>query len=70
MPIYAIVLGLLTLTMLIGTNLFGAQMSITVAGLDFQFEVSKVLMIVVLASFLASRARRSASCRPWSARGC
>ena len=55
-PIYAIVLGLLTLTMLIGTNLFGAQMSITVAGLDFQFsEVSKVLMIVVLASFLASR---------------
>ena len=56
MPIYAIVLGLLTLTMLIGTNLFGAQMSITVAGLDFQFsEVSKVLMIVVLASFLASR---------------
>ena len=55
-PIYAVVLGLLTLTMLVGTNLFGAQMSITVAGLDFQFsEVSKVLMIVVLASFLASR---------------
>ncbi|HEX5579527.1 MAG TPA: rod shape-determining protein RodA [Candidatus Limnocylindria bacterium] len=55
-PIYATVLGLLTLTMLIGTNLFGAQMSISVAGLDFQFsEVSKVLMIVVLASFLASR---------------
>jgi rod shape determining protein RodA len=55
-PIYVVVLGLLTLTILIGTNLFGAQMSITVAGLDFQFsEVSKVLMIVVLASFLASR---------------
>ncbi|MGH2457086.1 MAG: FtsW/RodA/SpoVE family cell cycle protein, partial [Candidatus Limnocylindria bacterium] len=36
-PIYAVVLGLLALTMLIGTNLFGAQMSITVAGLDFQF---------------------------------
>ena len=55
-PIYVAVLGMLTLTMLIGTNLFGAQMSITVAGLDFQFsEVSKVLMIVVLASFLASR---------------
>ncbi len=58
-PIYFVVLGLLTLTMLIGTNLFGAQMSITVAGLDFQFsEVSKVLMIVVLASFLASRGER------------
>ena len=58
-PIYVLVLGLLTLTMLIGTNLFGAQMSITVAGLDFQFsEVSKVLMIVVLASFLSSRRER------------
>jgi rod shape determining protein RodA len=58
-PIYVVVLGLLTLTMLVGTNLFGAQMSITVAGLDFQFsEVSKVLMIVVLASFLSSRRER------------
>lgn len=58
-PIYLAVLGLLTLTLVMGTNLFGAQMSITVAGLDFQFsEVSKVLMIVVLASFLASRRER------------
>ncbi len=59
LPIYLVVLGLLTLTMLVGTNLFGAQMSVTVAGLDFQFsEVSKVLMIVVLAAYLASRRRR------------
>ena len=59
LPIYLVVLGLLTLTMLIGTNLFGAQMSVTVAGLDFQFsEVSKVLMIVVLAAFLAGRRDR------------
>ena len=58
-PIYLAVLGLLTLTTLVGTNLYGAQMSITVAGLDFQFsEVSKVLMIVVLASFLAGRRER------------
>jgi rod shape determining protein RodA len=58
-PIYAVVLGLLTLTMVVGRSLFGAQMSITVAGLDFQFsEVSKVLMIVVLASFLSSRRER------------
>jgi rod shape determining protein RodA len=58
-PIYAAVLGLLTLTIVVGTNLFGAQLSITVAGLDFQFsEVSKVLMIVVLASFLSSRRER------------
>ncbi|MEO5986829.1 MAG: FtsW/RodA/SpoVE family cell cycle protein [Candidatus Limnocylindria bacterium] len=58
-PIYVAVLGLLTLTMLIGTNLFGAQMSVTVAGLDFQFsEVSKVLMIAALGAFLAGRRER------------
>ncbi|MEO8251317.1 MAG: rod shape-determining protein RodA [Chloroflexota bacterium] len=58
-PIYLVVLGLLTATGLIGTNLFGAQMSISVGGLDFQFsEISKVLMIVVLATFLASRRER------------
>lgn len=58
-PIYLVVLGLLTLTMLIGTNLFGAQMSVTVAGLDFQFsEVSKVLMIAVVAAYLAGRRER------------
>jgi rod shape determining protein RodA len=58
-PIYLAVLGLLTLTSLIGRTLFGAQMSISVAGLDFQFsEVSKVLMVVVLASFLQGRRER------------
>ena len=59
LPIYVVVLGLLFVTMLIGTNLFGAQMSVTVAGLDFQFsEVSKVLMIAVLAAYLAGRRER------------
>jgi rod shape determining protein RodA len=58
-PIYLLVLVLLLLTSLIGTSLFGAQMSISVAGLDFQFsEVGKVLMVVVLASFLAGRRER------------
>ena len=58
-PIYLVVLALLVATGLIGTNLFGAQMSISVAGIDFQFsEISKVLMIVVLAAFLASRRER------------
>lgn len=58
-PIYLAVLGLLTVTMLVGTNLFGAQMSVTVAGLDFQFsEVSKVLMIAVLAAYLVGRRER------------
>src|SRR4029079_10230816 len=52
-PIYVVVLGLLLATVMIGRNLFGAQMSISVAGVDFQFsEISKVLMIVVLAAFL------------------
>ena len=59
LPIYFVVLALLALTMLIGTNLFGAQMSVTVAGLDFQFsEVSKVLMIAVLGAYLAGRRER------------
>ena len=58
-PIYVAVLGLLLLTLLIGTNLFGAQMSVTVAGLDFQFsEVSKVLMIAVLGAYLAGSRER------------
>jgi rod shape determining protein RodA len=58
-PIYLVVLGLLAITMLVGTNLFGAQMSVTIAGLDFQFsEVSKVLMIAVLAAYLAGRRDR------------
>ena len=58
-PIYAVVLGLLFVTMFIGTRLFGAQMSVTVAGLDFQFsEISKVLMVIVLASYLTRRRNR------------
>jgi len=58
-PIYLTALGLLGLTVLIGTPLFGAQMSVSVAGLDFQFsEIAKVLMIVVLASYLHGRRAR------------
>jgi rod shape determining protein RodA len=59
LPIYLVVLGLLVLTMLVGTNLFGAQMSVTLVGLDFQFsEVSKVLMVAVLGAYLAGRHER------------
>lgn len=58
-PIYLAVIGLLVLTMLAGTNLFGAQMSLTLLGLDFQVsEMSKVLVVTVLAAFLAGRGRR------------
>lgn len=59
LPIYLVVLALLALTVMIGTNLFGAQMSVTVAGLDFQFsEVGKVLMIAVLGTYLSGRRDR------------
>jgi rod shape determining protein RodA len=58
-PIYVVVLGLLLVTLQVGTTLFGAQLSVTVAGLDFQFsEVSKVLMIAVLAAYLVGRRER------------
>ena len=58
-PIYAGIIGLLLVTMVAGTNLFGAQMSVTVLGLDFQFsELGKVLIVAVLASFLAGRGER------------
>lgn len=49
-------LGLLGLTLVIGITLNGAQRWISVAGLTFQFsEISKVIMIAVLATFLAAR---------------
>ena len=57
--LYLINIGLLLLTMAIGTEINGAQRWISVAGLTFQFsEISKVLMIAVLAAFLAGRADR------------
>lgn len=59
LPIYAGVVVSLVLTMLVGRRLFGAQMSVSVAGLDFQFsEIAKVLMVVVLAAYLAGRRER------------
>ncbi len=55
-PLYLAIIGLLVLTMVAGTTLFGAQMSGTLLGLDFQFsELSKVLIVSVVAAFLSSR---------------
>jgi len=55
-PIYLVTLGLLVLNLLAGNEVFGAQLSVTIGGLDFQFsEISKVLMVIVLAAFLAGR---------------
>jgi rod shape determining protein RodA len=57
--LYLVNIGLLLLTMAIGIEINGAQRWISVAGLTFQFsEISKVLMIAVLATFLAHRADR------------
>ena len=54
--LYIATLGLLAIVLAIGTSSLGAQRSVNVAGLSFQFsEVAKVLMIVVLAKFFADR---------------
>jgi rod shape determining protein RodA len=58
-PIYLVTLGLLVVNLLVGSSASGAQLSVTIGGLDFQFsEISKVLMVVVLAAFLAGRGER------------
>jgi rod shape determining protein RodA len=54
--LYLVTLGLLAVVLAIGSSSLGAQRSVTLAGLSFQFsEVAKVLMIVVLAKFFADR---------------
>lgn len=54
--IYLANVGLLLLTLVIGVTINGAQRWISVAGLTFQFsEISKVIMIAVLAAFLEAR---------------
>jgi rod shape determining protein RodA len=58
-PIYLFTLGLLVVNLVAGTVISGAQLSVTIGGLDFQFsEIAKVLMVVVLAAFLAGRGER------------
>ena len=58
-PIYLFTLGLLIVNLVAGTVISGAQLSVTIGGLDFQFsEIAKVLMVVVLAAFLAGRGAR------------
>src|SRR3990172_8577067 len=62
LPLYLIQLGLLALTLLAGSGIGGTSRWVTVAGLQIQFsEIAKVLMIVVLASYLAARAGRMGS---------
>jgi rod shape determining protein RodA len=60
--LYLLTLGLLTVVLQIGTSTLGAQRSVNIGGLSFQFsEVAKVLMIIVLAKYFADRRDRIGS---------
>jgi rod shape determining protein RodA len=57
-PIYAVQLGLLVLTLLVGDGIGGSARWVEIGPLTFQFsEIAKILMIIVLASYLSSRTR-------------
>ena len=61
-PLYLIQLGLLVITLAIGGGVGGTSRWVSIFGLQFQFsELAKVLMIVVLANYLGSRAGRLGS---------
>jgi len=56
-PIYAFSIGLLLLTLIIGSGNGGVSRWVSILGLQFQFsEVTKILLAVVLAHYLATRA--------------
>ena len=60
--LYVLTLGILSVVLAIGTSSLGAQRSVNIGGLSFQFsEVAKVLMIIVLANYLGSRQGRLTS---------
>ena len=63
-PVYGLQLGLLALTLAIGDGIGGSARWINLGPLTFQFsELAKILMIVVLAQYLASRQARLDSLR-------
>jgi len=67
-PLYALQLGLLVLTLAVGTGVGGSSRWVGVLGLQFQFsELAKILMIVVLANYLGARRGRLDSI--WSIAG-
>ena len=58
-PLYLVQLGLLLVTLAVGDGVNGASRWVTIGPLVFQFsELAKILMIVVLANYLGSRAGR------------
>jgi rod shape determining protein RodA len=55
-PIYGLQLGLLIVTLAIGDGIGGSARWVSLGPLTFQFsEIAKILMIIVLASYIASR---------------
>lgn len=58
-PLYALQIGLLALTLAIGTGVGGSARWIPLGPLQFQFsELAKIMMIIVLANYLGSRQGR------------
>lgn len=63
-PLYGLTLALLVLSLAFGDGIGGSARWISVFGLQFQFsELAKILMIVVLANYLANRQGRLDSLR-------
>jgi rod shape determining protein RodA len=61
-PLYALQLGLLVVTLGIGGGVGGSARWVTIGPFQFQFsEIAKILMIVVLANYLATRQGRLGS---------
>ncbi len=55
-PLYLVNIGLLLISLFLGSGVGDVNRWVTIFGLQFQFsEIAKVLMIVVLANFLAAR---------------
>ena len=58
-PLYVLQLGLLVLTLAVGDGVGGSARWVSIGPFVFQFsELAKILMIVVLANYLGSRAKR------------
>jgi rod shape determining protein RodA len=69
-PIYGTSIALLLLTLAIGSGTGGVSRWVSIFGLQFQFsEVSKILLAVVLAHFLATRSTSLGSVRTFVAAG-
>jgi rod shape determining protein RodA len=69
-PIYGMSIALLLLTLVIGSGTGGVSRWVSIFGLQFQFsEVSKILLAVVLAHYLATRSTNLGSVRTFVGAG-